>query len=216
MNMPARILIADDHRLFRDGLRYILAQLDKDSEILEADRCDTALSIAEANPDLSLVMLDIAMPDMNGCDALRLFAQRHPALPVVILTASENVSDMRSAFDTGASGFIPKSSSAEVMLGALRLILAGGIYVPPSLAGVDRPAVIGNGQDHGDSSRRKLTDRQREVLKHLQEGLSNKEIATRLGLTAATVKVHMSAILKTLGARTRTEAVLKAQKLIDS
>ena len=212
--MPAKMLIADDHRLFREGLRHILVQLGDNPEILEADRCDEALSVAAAHPDLSLVMLDIAMPDMNGCEALQLFSKRHPSIPVVMLTASENAHDMRRAFDAGASGFIPKSSGADIMLGALQLVLAGGIYVPPSLAGIGKPS--GNtGVKAGNGNSSSLTERQLEVVRHLQNGLSNKQIATRLGLTEATVKVHMSAIFRALDVHSRTEAAIKAQALIN-
>ena len=214
------ILIVDDHSLFREGLRHILSQLDDNLEILEAERCDVALSLAESHPDLSLVMLDIAMPDMDGCESLKLFSTRYPALPVVMLTASDSVRDMRRAFDYGASGYIPKSSSANVMLGALRVILAGGIYVPPSLAGISNSTSTHAGAPANSTSipgrAGTLTRRQKEVLGYLQEGLSNKQIAAQMALSEATIKVHMSAILKALGAQSRTEAALMAHSLLDN
>lgn len=214
-----KILLVDDHRLFCEGLRHLLAQLDGHVEVLEAERCDSAISLAESRSDLSLVMLDIAMPDMDGCDAMRIFSARCPTLPVVMLTASDSARDMRRAFDAGASGYIPKSSSASVMLGALRLVLAGGIYVPPSLAGIPATqpvlpdSVDANDGNHGVPD--KLTARQKEVLQLLQEGMSNKQIAVRMALSEATVKVHMSAILRALGVHSRTEAALKARALLE-
>ena len=214
-----KILLVDDHRLFCEGICHLLAQLDDDIEVLKADRCDTAISLAESRPDLSLVMLDIAMPDMDGCDAMRIFSARCPTLPVVMLTASDSARDMRRAFDAGASGYIPKSSSASVMLSALRLVLTGGIYVPPSLVGIsDIQPVLPDSAGTNDRNRfapDKLTARQKEVLQLLQEGMSNKQIAARMALSEATVKVHMSAILKALGVHSRTEAALKARALLD-
>lgn len=213
-----KILIVDDHRLFCEGMRHILAQLDDSIEVLEAERCDTAMSLVESNHDLSLMMLDISMPDMDGCDALKAFSSRYPAMPVVMLTASEDASDMRRAFDAGASGYIPKSSSADVMLGALKLVLAGGIYVPPSLAGINNMQPTHGSEpsaNHGANGKlEKLTGRQKEVLSYLKEGMSNKQIATRLSISEATIKVHMSAILKALGVHSRTEAALQAQTLL--
>jgi len=207
-----KILVIDDHRMFCDGVKLILAQLDEQPEVLEADHCRAALELAGNHPDLDLVMLDISMPDMDGCNALKTFSERFPSLPVVMLTASESMHDMRRCFDAGASGYIPKSSSADVMLGAIRLVMAGSIYVPPSMA-INRRLHIEKVAPAGNEKFDKLTERQLEVLRHLEDGISNKQIAARMGLTEATVKVHMSAILKTLGLHTRLEAALLAQKL---
>lgn len=215
-----KILVVDDHRLFCDGLRHILDALGVGPEILEAARANEALDVIDTRPDLSLVLLDIALPDMDGYKVLGTITARHPTLPVVMLTASENARDMRRAFDAGASGYIPKSSSAEVMIHALRLVLSGGVYVPPTLAGIygqegdaaSRLTAAGNSGAPVNG----LTARQRDVLQHLQNGLSNKEIAARLGLSEATVKVHMSAILKALGVHSRTEAALQAKRILDS
>lgn len=208
-----KILIIDDHRLFRDGLKLILSQRKDRSEVLEAETCALAFELAEANPDLDLVMLDINLPDMDGYDALKIFADRFPTVAVIMLTASESRHNMRRCFDAGASGYIPKSSGADVMLGAIQLVLGGNIYVPPSLTitrarlqtAVKIPPEL--------ATLGKLTRRQAEVLSHLQDGISNKQIAERLCLSEATVKVHISAILKALGLRSRVEAALVAQKL---
>lgn len=207
-----KILVIDDHRMFCDGLKLILAQLGEQPVVLEADHCKAALELADNHPDLDLVMLDISMPDMDGCDALKIFSERFPILPVVMLTASDSMRDMRRCFDAGASGYIPKSSSADIMLGAIRLVMAGSIYVPPSMA-INHRTLVAKETPVVDEILSKLTERQLEVLKHLQDGISNKQIAARMGLTEATVKVHMSAILKTLGLHTRLEAALLAQKL---
>jgi DNA-binding NarL/FixJ family response regulator len=208
-----KILVIDDHRMFCEGLGLILAQMDAGQpEVLEADSCEAAFALADTQPDLDLVILDINMPDMDGYDALRIFSERYPSLPVVMLTASESLRDMRRCFDAGASGYIPKSSSADIMLGAIRLVMAGSLYVPPSMAVNHRTQTEKETPvDNGILSN--LTERQLEVLGHLQDGISNKQIADRMGVTEATVKVHMSAILKTLGLHTRLEAALLAQKM---
>ncbi|MEN8205163.1 MAG: response regulator transcription factor [Pseudomonadota bacterium] len=208
-----KILVVDDHRIFCDGLRLILAHLEEQPEVLEADHCKSALELADSHPDLDLVMLDINMPDMDGCDALKKFSERFPTLPVVMLTASESMRDMRRSFDAGASGYIPKSSRTDIMLGAIRLVMAGSLYIPPSMAVRQRPADTAKSTPVDNEILEGLTQRQAEVLKHLQDGISNKQIADRMGLTEATVKVHMSAILKTLGLQSRLEAALVAQKL---
>jgi len=208
-----KILVIDDHRMFCDGVKLILAQLEQETEVLVADQCKAALELASTHPDLDLVMLDISMPDMDGCDALKIFSERFPSLPVVMLTASESMRDMRRSFDAGASGYIPKSSSTDIMLGAIRLVMAGGIYIPPSMAVRQRPMDAAKSTPVDNEVLVKLTQRQSEVLAHLQDGISNKQIADRMGVSEATVKVHMSAILRTLGLHTRLEAALIAQKL---
>lgn len=207
-----KILIVDDHKMFCDGLRLILQQLEGETEVLEADRGSVALEIAATHTDIDLVMLDINLPDGDGLDVLKSFSRQHPTLPVVMLTASENRSLMRRCFDAGASGYIPKASGAEIMLHAIQLVCSGGNYVPPSL-------VLGSGEmgnapgKQGDrAGLERLTERQSQVLEQLKYGDSNKQIADRLGLSEATVKVHISAILKTLGLRSRVEAALLAQK----
>ena len=199
--------------MFCDGLKLILAQLDDHPTVLEADGCEAGFELAKANPDLDLVMLDINMPDMDGHDALKIFSTRFSTLPVVMLTASESRHAMRRCFDAGASGYIPKSSSAEVMISAIRLVLAGSIYVPPSLTIMRKLPHSNRTVPPELETLGKLTDRQAEVLSHLQDGISNKQIADRLGVSESTVKVHISAILKALGLRSRVEAALMAQKL---
>ena len=211
-----KILVADDHALFRDGLRYVLARLADSVEILEAKDGGEALALAAAQPDLDLVLLDLAMPGMDGFAGLRALRARIPSVPVVIVAASEESSDIRVALDGGAMGFIPKSSTSDVMLSALRLVLSGGVYLPPALL---------NRLSTGKGLARKaaptldalgLTPRQHDVLRLLGQGKSNKEIAQTLALTEGTVKLHVSAILKTLDVDNRTQAVIAAARLLSS
>jgi DNA-binding NarL/FixJ family response regulator len=200
-----KILIADDHALFREGLRHVLGQLEGVTEVLEAGTCGEALELAAADPALGLVLLDIRMPDMSGLDGLATLVERHPLLPVVVLSASLAPEDMQQALDGGATGFIPKTATGPVMLSALRLVLSGGVYVPPEmLAPPPRPEASGEPP---------LTPRQIEVLRLLERGDPNKVIARELALSEATVKAHIGAIMRALGVRNRTQAVRAAREL---
>jgi DNA-binding NarL/FixJ family response regulator len=210
MGVVLKILIVDDHKIFCDGLRLILTRLEPRPEVLEAASGQSALTLAEANSDLDLLMLDINLPDEDGVDVLLRLAKKFPSLPIIMLTATENRNLVRRCFEAGASGYIPKTASAEIMLNAIRLVMSGGIYVPPSMI-MSGPA---NGAAVNDSSNggRGLTERQKQVLEQLKQGITNRQIAERLGVSEATVKVHISAILKTLGLRSRVEAALLAQR----
>jgi DNA-binding NarL/FixJ family response regulator len=206
-----KILVADDHTLFRDGLRYMLAQLDDDVEILEAKDCAEALALVGSRSDLDLVLLDLAMPGMDGLAGLRALRVRRPSVPVVILSGSEEPADVRQALDRGAMGFIPKSSTSQVMLGALRLVLSGGVYLPPAFLERFQPGRTPTAAPPIEALG--LTPRQHDVLRLLGRGQSNKEIARVLGLAEGTVKLHISAILRALGVDNRTQAVIVAARL---
>lgn len=206
-----KILVADDHALFREGLRYVLARLGDEVEIFEARDGSEALDVVATRSDLDLVLLDLAMPGMDGFEGLRELRRRVPAVPIVILAASEDSADVRAALDAGAMGFIPKSSTSSVMLSALRLVLSGGVYLPP--------AFLEKSSRRGTSARSLealgLTARQQDVLKLLGQGQSNKEIAQAFGLAEGTVKLHVSAILRALDVDNRTQAVIAAARLLD-
>jgi DNA-binding NarL/FixJ family response regulator len=199
------ILIADDHSLYRAGVRQLLTRALPQAVLHESADAEGTRQTVGTHPELDLVLLDLAMPGGGGLALLRALAEVAPAVPVVVLSASENPADVRGALQGGASGFIPKSSSDEVILAAVRLVLSGGVYVPPVL--LDR-------QPHGPDAAglAALTPRQRDVLDLLGQGKSNKEIGNDLGLSEATVKQHMSAILKALGASNRVQAVLLAKQ----
>lgn len=208
-----KILIVDDHKMFCDGLRLILERLEGgQTAVLEADCGNVALGLVADDPDIDVVMLDISLPDRDGVEVLRVLSEQHPTLPVIMLTASENRKMMRRCFEAGASGYIPKASSADIMLNAVRLVAAGGNYVPPSLVLPVPGESPARAASVGKSALERLTERQAQVLEQLKHGDTNKQIAERLGLSEATVKVHISAILKTLGLRSRLEAALLAQR----
>lgn len=209
------LLLADDHGLVREGLKYTLADLHDDLDFLEAASASEVMSILEANPDIVLILLDLVMPGSNGFELLRQVCDNYPDLAVVILSASADPIQMRKSLDIGAAGFIPKHASAEIMLSALRLVLAGGIYVPPDMLlspDPDPPPPERTGIDSDRNARNALTSRQRVVLHHLGRGLSNKHIARELGLAENTIKIHVAAILRTLGVSNRTQAALLARE----
>ncbi|WP_018412239.1 response regulator [Methyloversatilis thermotolerans] len=212
-----KILIVDDHPLIREALRHVLPGLAADIRLLDAPDCESGLKLADQHPDLDLALLDLTLPGSSGMSALQTFRGAHPALPIVVLSGFDDASTVLAALDEGAMGFIPKSSSNEVLLGALRLVLSGGIYVP-------RQAIVGElgmGSPRVEDSSRKsqtasdigLTERQAEVLTLMVQGKPNKEICRELNLAEGTVKVHITAILKALGASNRTQAVLAVSRI---
>jgi len=201
-----KILLADDHALFREGVKQLLARLHPHVLVIEAANGAEVLHAARAQQDFDLVLLDLAMPGVDGFTGLAAFRTHAPSTPVVVLSASEDAADVRAALDGGASGFISKSSSSEVILGALRLVLAGGVYVPPTLLG-------GHNAVAAKADIDALTPRQRDVLALLAQGLSNKKIGDTLGLSEATVKQHVSAVLKTLNVANRMQAVIAGRRL---
>ncbi|MEO5373179.1 MAG: response regulator transcription factor [Alphaproteobacteria bacterium] len=213
-----KILIADDHGLFREGLRLVLQQLDSNLQVVEASDFHQAVAAATSgeNLDLSLVLLDLSMPGMPWQEALAALRANTPDLPVVILSATDDRPLVMQAVKLGASGFIPKSSNSRVMLGALQLVLSGGVYLPPAL--VEQSP---SGQSHHSRGEAMadgtegaiLTPRQREVLALVGEGKSNKEVARLLELSEGTVKLHVTAILKALNVNNRTRAVVAASQL---
>ncbi len=212
-----KLLLADDHALFRQALRHILNELGPDTAIVEAESLSKALALAQEHPDLDLALLDLKMPDVRGIDSVHVFRQRFPALPIVVLSASEDCDDIEAVLDAGALGFVPKSSPAAVLLGALRLVLEGGVYLPPQLlsrvAPAPRAAQPTSPAFGGHSRVDGLTERQIEVLRLLEQGKSNKEIARDLALSEGTIKIHLAAVFRALNVRNRTEAVLAAQRL---
>jgi DNA-binding NarL/FixJ family response regulator len=205
-----KILIADDHTLFREALRQVVRQLDDNVTVLEAHDWNAAVEMGKQNPDIALALVDLKMPGMQEFAGLDAFLLLTDTVPVVVVSASESVFDMQRVFDAGAMGFIAKNETMDVFLSALRLVLSGGFYVPQKL--IQRPVSVESRQD--GAALFGLTPRQFEVLKAMMHGLSNKEIANRLNLSEVTVKVHISAIFKSLNVTNRLQAIQLAQNLI--
>jgi DNA-binding NarL/FixJ family response regulator len=201
-----KILLADDHALFRAGVKQMCSHLHAQVQVVEASNGAEVMRLAQAQPDFDLVLLDLAMPGVDGFAGLASFRAHAPSVPVVILSGSEDPADVQAALDGGAAGFIPKSSLSDVILSALRLVLAGGIYTPPGLLN-GQNVVVSKAQLNA------LTPRQREVLVLMGQGKSNKDIGNLLGLCEATVKQHVSAILKALHVSNRMQAVIAGRRL---
>ena len=215
-----KILVVDDHVLIREALRGVLRELKGDAAIvIEAADSREAMRQIEQHRDVKLILLDLALPDRDGFEMLGELGACYPNISVVVLSAYHDRDRVKKALDLGALGFIPKSAQREVMLSAFNLIFAGGIYVPPAILGRDEPAA-GPGQAAPASANRtvmgselSLTQRQIEVLALMMRGKSNKAICRKLDLAEATVKVHVSAILRALKVTNRTEAVIAAGAL---
>lgn len=200
-----RILIADDHKLFRAGLVLVLKQLGDDLDIVEAGTGKEAASLALSESSLDLVLLDIDLPDGNGLEALLTIHDTKPELPVIMLSAMEDQVTISRAMELGARGYIPKSASGDVMVNSLKLVLSGGVCMPPGFGD--------QGSSGGASAAPTLTRRQLEVLRLMATGNSNKEIAHSLSISENTVRVHISAIISALDATNRTEAAYSAMRL---
>ncbi len=202
-----RFIIADDHPLFRDALKQILARDMPDVELAEAGTLDEVVAAVEEK-DTDLILLDLKMPGVQGFSGLIYLRAQFPDIPVVVVSASEETTIIRRAISFGASGFIPKSASAEQMQAALRAVLAGEVAVPEDVS-------LEEDEETGDMARRlsTLTPQQMRVLMMLREGLLNKQIAYELGVSEATIKAHVSAILQKLGVESRTQAVIAASRV---
>ena len=218
-----KVLIADDHRLIIEGVKIKLAELDPGVDAVVAmnlDELDRA--VAEHADELDLALVDITMPGTNGHHHVAKLRAQAPALPVIVLSGSEDVDLMRSLIDLGVLGFIPKAYSPDVMLSAIRLVLAGGIYIPPLLLAnaqaqgwqpSEAPAAPADPARSLDGLRNLLTERQIDVMRLLSQGKPNKLIARDLGISEGTVKIHLAAIFRALNVRNRVEAVVASRKL---
>jgi DNA-binding NarL/FixJ family response regulator len=213
-----KILVVDDHALIREAMRGVLTELEDNAEVLEATNCGQAMELVRNHGDIALILLDLLLPDQNGFEALAELRERYPAISVVMLSAFNDRDNVVKALEGGALGFIPKTESRDVLLSALKLILAGGVYIPPEILNrapvvSATPARQGFGERRPSPAELGLTERQVDVLTLMMQGRSNKLICRALDLAEPTVKNHVSAILKALGVSNRTEAVLAVQTL---
>ena len=204
------ILIADDHPLFREALRGALQRILPGATLSEADSVDALYALVEANPDADLLLMDLNMPGAHGFSALVHLRAMHPQLPVVVVSAREEPSVMRRALDHGALGFIPKSADSETIGIAVGQVLDGERWAPVAAAAA--PA-MDRDEEAVAQRLRDLTPQQFRVLQMLGEGRLNKQIAWDLGVSEATIKAHVTAVLRKLGVNNRTQAVLMAGRL---
>ena len=200
-----KILVVDDHVLIRDALRGVLKKLRSDAVVLEGSDSRQAMQFIAEHADIGLILLDLNLPDRDGFSVLAELRERYPATSVVVLSAQQDRGSVVKALDLGALGFIPKSAETEVMLAALELVFAGGIYIPPEILSSQEPVLSQSAPPPAatDSSLRSprdlgLTERQLEVLALMMRGKSNKGISRELDMAEPTVKNHITAILKAL------------------
>lgn len=208
--MAHRIIVVDDHPLFRGALTQALGSA------LAGARIDQAASLAEleeliaARPDTDLVLLDLSMPGVQGLSGLLLLRSQHPDIPVVVVSAHDDPETIRRCMEFGASGYVPKSLSVDEMRSAVETVLGGGIWIPPD---VDLERAADSGTADVVARLSTLTPQQVRVLMMLGQGLLNKQIAYQLGVSEATIKAHVSAILQKLHVDSRTQAVIAINRI---
>jgi DNA-binding NarL/FixJ family response regulator len=213
-----KILIVDDHALIRDALQGLLKKLKRGAIVLEASDSRQAMDTVAADGDISLVLLDLNLPDRDGFSVLAELRERYPAVAIVMLSAIQERAKVLKALELGAVGYIPKSARREVMMSALQLVFAGGVYIPPEILAREELAQAvaipqRNDRPIVSPSEIGLSDRQLDVLGQLMQGKNNKVICRVLGLAEPTVKNHVTAILKALKVTNRTEAVIAVNEL---
>ena len=204
-----KILIADDHALFRDGLALRLEQIVPEALVFQASNYAQIFKMIQDDSEISAIVLDIEMQDMPWLDALRKIRTQAPKASIVVVSASEDSRTIRSVMSTGAQGYIPKRSDSKVFDNAFKLVFDGGTYVPPIL--ISNPPV--NNLSTKSTGLKTLTNRQSQVLDLIAQGKSNKQIAYDMGVSESTVKLHINALLRSLHVSNRTQAVITAQKL---
>jgi DNA-binding NarL/FixJ family response regulator len=221
-----RCLVADDHALIRDGIKLLLREIDDNAVIFDACYGKEVRETVAGNSNLDFILLDFYLPGTDTLELLRELSDHYPHIPLIVFSGVENPVLMRKSLDCGASGFIPKSSDNELVLHAIKLILAGGIYTPPAMLRYPgdeissaRDISAETQEQHfppdlrpGRRTRVSLTERQLEVLRLISQGKTNREIAETLHLSANTVKVHITAIMQVLQTTNRTEAVIVARE----
>ena len=217
-----KILLADDHALIRAGLRGELQELGETIDYVEAWDAASLRSVLEQHADLDLALVDLTMPGMQGSASIVALRQEFPTVPLIVLSGIEDVQEVRAVLRAGASGFIPKASLSKVMLQAIRLVLAGGLYLPPQLMpgadNADAPVfssvrAFAPPPEAAPGRVELLSPRQRDVFELLAKGLPNKLIARQLGITEGTVKSHIATIFDLLKVHNRVAAVAEARRL---
>ncbi len=202
-----KVLHADDHPMFREGLRFFLKLLDPQITILEANNFQGALDKLALEWPVDMALIDLQMPGMSETDGFFTMRRRHPTLPIVVLSGVSDTRLIRTLLDGGARGYIPKFASSELLMDGLRRVLKGEIFIPDGLFIPSAQAQVGNAG--GET----LTSRQLQILPLLADGMPNKQIADALNVAEGTIKQHMKELFKRLNARNRTQAVQEARRL---
>jgi len=205
-----KVLLIDDHAMFRQGMKFLLSDLDESLQFFEAGTFAEAMASLQKN-GADLILLDLNMPDGDGLSALREIRATFSAVPLAVVSGDDNPARILELVDEGAAGYIPKSSSSEILVAALKLVLAGGVYLPP--AALDFVADPHLSVAEAQSRVQLLTSRQTAVLLKAIQGIPNKAIANEMQIAEGTVKAHLSVAFRTLGVRNRTEAVFAVARL---
>ena len=204
------LIVADDHPLFRDALRQAVATVVASARVDEAGSFEELTALLDRESDVDLILLDLSMPGISGLSGLIYLRAQFPAIPVVIVSASDDAGTIRRSMDFGASGFIPKRFGVEALREAIGKVMKGDVWVP---ADVDLAAAVDPDMTKLRDRLVTLTPQQVRVLMMLSEGLLNKQIAYELSVSEATIKAHVSAILQKLGVESRTQAVIAAARI---
>lgn len=211
LNGKSTFIVADDHPLFREALIHAIGNCVDDATIIEADSLDSLQAVVAANPDADLLFLDLNMPGVSGFSALAYIRSNHESLPTVIVSAMDDPAVIRRSIQHGASGFIPKSSPISILENGIKAVLDGEVWLPE---GVDLQDDRLDSEEAGIAAALStLTPHQFRVLMMLGEGLLNKQIAYQLGVSEATIKAHVTAILRKMHVNNRTQAVVAVQQL---
>jgi len=211
LNGKNTFIVADDHPLFREALIHAIGNCVDDATIIEADSLDSLQAVVAANPDADLLFLDLNMPGVSGFSALAYIRSNHESLPTVIVSAMDDPAVIRRSIQHGASGFIPKSSPISILENGIKAVLDGEVWLPE---GVDLQDDRLDSEEAGIAAALStLTPHQFRVLMMLGEGLLNKQIAYQLGVSEATIKAHVTAILRKMHVNNRTQAVVAVQQL---
>lgn len=204
-----KVLITDEQSLFRDGLSLRLKQINQDISILQSSSLLEMQQTLSSEPDTDILILDIDLADTNAEDVINKIKNTLPSIKIIAISSSEKTKDIKKILSLGVKGYIPKRSDSNILSGALKLILDGGTYIPP--------AMLENTSDNKTTSayplKKNLTNRQSQVLDLIAQGKSNKQIAYDMGVSEATVKLHINALLRSLKVNNRTQAVITAQKM---
>ena len=203
---PLRVMLVDDHAIVREGLRALLEEETRVTIVGEAGNGDEATAMAERLKP-NLVLMDLKMPGLPAPDAIRVIRAHNPSVQVLVLTSYVDDQQVQAVISAGALGYVPKSATAETLRSAIQLVLSGEIYVPPAMLRGGAPETVAARPSIP------LTDRQAEVLGLLNRGLSNKAIGRELNVSERTVKAHMTAIFKSLGVSSRSQAVDYARRM---